>query len=89
MQMLCLVKPRRNHQLNQFKVALAMTITIRVNEKLYQERGFETIKERRGFQRFCCFYKISNNQAQAYLYSLLSRSNRHCNTRNIPTLEKF
>ena len=39
------------------------------------------MKERRWLQRLCCFYKILNNQAPAYLYSLLSPSNRHYNTR--------
>ena len=36
-------------------------------EKRCQEHGFETMKERRWFQRLRCFYKILNNQARAYL----------------------
>ena len=66
-------------QYNAFSV---ITGTIRSNEKLYQELGFETMKEGRWFRRLCCFYKILNNQVQAYLYSLLSPSNRHYFTRN-------
>ena len=67
----------------QYNAALAITGTIRgtSKEKLYQELGFETMKERRWFSRFCCFHKILNNQAPAYLYSLLSPPNRHYNTR--------
>ena len=55
------------------------TFLIELNQ-LYQELGFETVKERRWFQRLCCFYKILNNQAPAYLYSLLSPPNRYYNT---------
>ena len=67
----------------QYNAALAITGTIRgtSKEKLYQELGFETMKERRWFRRLCCFYKILNNQAPAYLFSLLSPPNRHYNTR--------
>ena len=67
----------------QYNAALAITGTIRgtSKEKLYQELGFETMKERRWLQRLCCFYKILNNQAPAYLYSLLSPPNMDYNTR--------
>ena len=66
----------------QYNAALAITGTIRgtSKEKLYQELGFETMKERRWFRRLCCFYEILNNQTPGYLYSLLSPPNRHCNT---------
>ena len=51
----------------QYNAGLATTGTIRATskEKLYQELGFETMKERRWFRRLCCFYKILNNQAAA------------------------
>ena len=64
----------------QYNATLAITGTIRgtSKEKLYQELGFETMKERR---RLCCFYKILNNQTPGYLYSLLSPPNGHYNTR--------
>ena len=39
------------------------------------------MKERSWFQRLCSFYKILNNQAPAYSYSLLSPPNRYYNTR--------
>ena len=42
------------------------------------------MKERRWF----LFFKFLNNQASAYLYSLLSPPNRHCNTR-ITKLNRF
>ena len=41
----------------QYNAALAITGTIRgtSNEKLYQELGSETMKERSWFRRLCCF----------------------------------
>ena len=38
------------------------------------------MKERRWFQRLCCFYKILNNQTPGYLHSLLYLPNRHYDT---------
>ena len=49
-------------------------------ETLYQELGFETMKEKRWFRRLCSFHEMLSNQAPAYPYSLLSPSNRHYNT---------
>ena len=66
----------------QYNAALAITGTIRgtFKVKLYQELGFETMKERGWFQRLCCFYKILNNQTPGYLHSLLYLPNRHYDT---------
>ena len=63
----------------QYNAALAITGTIRSTskEKLYQELGFETMKERGWFRRLCCFYKVVNNQTPGYLHSLLYQPNRH------------
>ena len=71
-------------ELAQYNAASAITGAIRgtSEEKLYQELGFETRKDRRWFGRLCCFYKILNNPAPAYLYSLLSLPHRHYNTGN-------
>ena len=68
----------------QHNAALAIAGTIRgaSKEKLYQEFGFETIKERR-LPRFYCFYKTLDNQALAikHLYGLCPPPNRHYNTK--------
>ena len=48
----------------------------------------ETMKESRWFRRLC-FYKILNNQAPAYLYSLLSPPNRHYNIRNCSKIRQI
>ena len=47
------------------------------------------MKERRWLRRLCCFYKILNNQAPAYLYSLLSPPNRHYNTRKYSKIRQI
>ena len=47
-------------ELAQYNAASTITGAIRgtSKEKLYQELGFETRKDRRWFGRLCCFYKI-------------------------------
>ena len=90
MQMLYLTNPAMQlfqielSQLNTMLIYLAITATIRgtSKEKLYEELVFEIMKEKRWFEGLSCFYKILDNQAVAYLYSLLPSPNRHCNTRN-------
>ena len=47
------------------------------------------MKERRWFQRLRCFYKILNNQAPDYLYSLLSPPNKHCNTHSYSEIRQI
>ena len=47
------------------------------------------MKEGRWFQRLYCFYKILNNQAPAYLYSLFSPPSRHYNTRNYSKIRQM
>ena len=73
----------------QYNAALAITGRGTCKEKLYQKLGFEAMKERKWFRRLSCFYKIFNNQAPAYLYSLLSPPNRHCNTRKYSKIRQF
>ena len=47
------------------------------------------MKESRWFRRLCCFYKILNNQAQGYLYSLHFSPNRHYNTRKYSKIRQI
>ena len=75
----------------RYNAALAIAGSIRgtSKEKLYQERGFETMKERKWLRRLCCFYKSLNNQKPGYLYSLLSASNGHYNTRRYSKIRQI
>ena len=66
----------------QCNAALAITGAIRgtSKEKLYQELGFESLKDRRWLRRLCYLYKIVNTKQPAYLYDLIppfQRSSRN------------
>ena len=75
----------------QYNAALGITGAIRdtSKEKLYKELGFETMKEKTLFRKFCRFYKILNNQTPAYLYGLLSPPNSHYNTHNYSKIRQI
>ena len=57
----------------QYNAALAITGAIRgtSKEKLYQELGFESLKDRRWLRRLCYLYKIVITKQPAYLFSYL------------------
>ena len=66
----------------QYNADLAITGAIRgtSKEKLYQELGFESLKDRRWLRRLCYLYKIVNTKQPAYLYDLIppfQRSSRN------------
>ena len=66
----------------QYNVALAIAGAIRGTwkEKLYQELGFESLKDRRWLRRLCYLYKIVSTKQPAYLYDLIppfQRSSRN------------
>ena len=52
----------------QYNAALAALTS---KEKLYQELGFESLKDRRWLRRLCYLYKIVNTKQPAYLYDLI------------------
>ena len=69
----------------QYNTALAITGAIRgtSKEKLCQELGFESLKDRRWLRRLCYLYKIVSTKQPAYLYDLIppfqrSTRNRGC-----------
>ena len=57
----------------QYNAALAITGAIRgtSKEKLYQELGFESLKDRRWLRRLCYLYKIVSTKQPAYFYDLI------------------
>lgn len=59
-------------KMNQCDVALAIKETIRgfSRKKVYKELCLETLKSRKRFRRFCCFYIIKNNLISSYLSEL-------------------
>ena len=66
----------------QYNAALAIASAIRATskEKLYQELGFESSKDRRWLRRSCYLYKIVSTKQLACLYDLIppfQRSSRN------------
>ena len=57
----------------QYNAALAITGAIRgtSKEKLYQELGLESLKDRRWLRRISYFYKIISTKLPPYLYELI------------------
>ena len=68
----------------QYKAALAITGAIQgtSREKIYQELGLESLKNRRWFKRLCCMFKIVNKEAPKYLINLIPNSHQTIATRN-------
>ena len=66
----------------QYNAALAITGAIRgtSKEKLYQELGFESLKDRRWLRQLCYLHKIVITKQAAFLYDLIppfQRSSRN------------
>ena len=59
----------------QYNAALAITGAIRgtSRERLYQELGFESLRDRRWFHRLCCIFKVIRNESPRYLFSILPK----------------
>lgn len=57
----------------QYNAALAITGAIRgtSREKIYQELGLESLRDRRWYRRLCLFYKIASEDAPQYLIDIL------------------
>ena len=53
----------------QYNAALAITGAIRGSsrDKLYQELGFESLRDRRWYRKLCFYYKIRHNDCPLYL----------------------
>ena len=68
----------------QYNAALAITGAIRRSsrEKLYQELGLESLKQRRWFRKLCYFFKITKNQSPKYLFDKIPTTRTAYRTRN-------
>ena len=59
-------------------------------EKLYQELGFESLQQRRGFRKLCYFFKIPKNQSLKYLFDKIPTTRTAYRTRsNIVNIPRF
>ena len=68
----------------QYNAALAITGAIRGSsrEKLDQELGLESLKQRRWFRKLCYFFKITKNQSPKYLIGKISTTRTAYRRRN-------
>ena len=76
----------------QYNAALAITGAIRGSsrEKLYQELGLESLKQRRWFRKLCYFFKITKNQSPKYLFDKMPTTRTAYRTRNnIANIPRF
>ena len=57
----------------QYNAALAITSAIKGSsrEKLYQELGFESLKDRRWMRKLCYLYKVISSKRLFYIYDML------------------
>ena len=76
----------------QYNAALAITGAIRGSsrEKLYQELGLESLKQRWWFRKLCYFFKITKNQSPKYLFEKIPTTRTAYRTRNnISNIPRF
>ena len=75
----------------QYNACLAITGTIRGSsrEELYQELGFESLQQRRGYRKLRCFYKIFKNESPRYLFNIIPTRNPFYITRNHTNIPLF
>ena len=61
----------------QYNATLAITGAMRgfYKEKLYQELGVETLRQRRWYRNIRCFYKILKSPSPRHHYPIISTHN--------------
>ena len=69
----------------QYNACLALTGAIRgmSKEKIYQELGLESLRDRRWCRKLCLFFKILENENPKYLFSLIPTRRSLYSGRNI------
>ena len=59
-------------------------------EKLYQELGLDSLKQRRWFRKLCYFFNITKNQSPKYLFDKIPTTRTAYRTRNnIGNISRF
>ena len=69
----------------QYNACLALTGAIRgaSEEKIYQELGLESLRDRRWCRKLCLFYKVLENENPKYLLSFIAIRRSLYSTQNI------
>ena len=76
----------------QYNAALAITGPIRGSsrEKIYQELGLESLKQRRWFRKLYYFFKITKTQSPKYLFDKITTTRTaYRTTNNIGNIPRF
>ena len=78
----------------QYNASFEITGAIRgtSRDKLYQELGLESLKNRRWYRKLTTFYKIFTEQPPPYLYNLIPvtvNTTNHCVTRSADNIPPF
>ena len=75
----------------QYNAALAITGAIRGSsrEKLYQELGLESLRERRWYRKLCYFFKLIKNKSPKYLFNIFLTVRSTYRARNIDNIPQF
>ena len=75
----------------QYNAALAITGIIRGSsrEKLYQELGLESLRQRRWYRKLFYFYKLTKNKYPKYLFNNIPTVRSIYITRNIDNIPQF
>ena len=73
------------HESIQYNACLALTGATKgtSKEKIYQELGLESRRDRRWCRKLCLFYKVLENENPKYLFSLIPTRRSLYSTRNI------
>ena len=63
----------------EFNAALVITGAVRgtSRDKLYQESPSESLQHRCCYRKFCCLFKVINNQSPRYLFQLVAHQTSH------------
>ena len=75
----------------QYNAALAVAGAIRgfSREKLYQELGLESLRQRRWYRNLCYFFKLTKNKSPKYLFNNIPTVRSTYRTRNIDNIPQF
>ena len=77
----------------QYNAALAITGAIRgtSKERIYQELGFESLRNRRWFHRLCFMFKIIKNRSPHYLFAMMPQfvCSRNPDRNNLNLFSRF
>ena len=94
---MAIVEPIRNEDTQERRQSQTVIVPdtqetddqLKIQLKIYNELGTESLKFRRWFRQLCVFYKIKTTQIPKYLHELLPTKSYTYNTRNKENVETY